>query len=102
MFDEEINIVFEILNRFKITDLDYYKDNLDVAQINNLDETLEAILDPLCIMYRKVNLYETKFFNLNNYALAYYKNKNKDLIPVKLIPSTFGYKIYFSDTKKTK
>lgn len=102
MYKEEINIVFKILEKFKVAGLKKYRNNLDIKNLNNIDEVLEAILDPLCIMYRKVNLYETKFFNLNNYGLTYIARQNGNRVPVLLIPSTFGYKIYFSDTKKIK
>ncbi len=75
--------VQEILNRFEI-------DPLEVRNCNSAEEILNAMLDPLDILYQKIDMKDKNWRSQSAYILAF----TADGSPLVLAPSVFGYNYY--------
>lgn len=73
-----------ILKKFKI-------DPDPVSNCRNVEELLDALLDPESIMYEKIDLNDTHWKQQSNYILAFLS----DGTPFVLYPSLISYRCYF-------
>lgn len=90
LLEESELAIRTILKKFKI-------DAEPVSNFSNVEELLDALLDPVSIMYEKIDLSESSWSQQSNYMLAFLEEGT----PFVLCPSWIGYKCYFPSTDRT-